>query len=349
VHVLYVAFDPLKYPRIEKIAHALRMFENVKFDTMIPKFRLASRRSRIERFLVAPMNYATVLLQILFVRADMFWVANCPDILVLPLILRRKRYILDYRAVWALDVKKEFEVGLLVRLASLFENIALGHAQIITLTTSRLSGKAQSFRKPMFVIPNYPMKSFGTTSSSPKDFRSRFGYREDDKIVLFVGKLTSAEGADLLPKIIGDVLSKAKAIFWIVGDGPLYPFLEKFAGQFRGLVRLFGWQPHDSIPDFIAASDVCIAVRAQDDRSPYCNEEGIFKLSEYMFFEKPIVACGVVESDEYLLVDEKNMASGILSALNGSVRASTRKTWEEYSEREVQRVFDLVLKGKLRF
>jgi glycosyltransferase involved in cell wall biosynthesis len=293
------------------------------------------------------MNYVAVLLQVLFVRADMFWVANCPDILVLPLILRRKRYILDYRAVWSLDVKKEFGVGLLVRLASFFENIALGHAQIITLPTSRLMKKTRSFGRPVFVFPNYPMKSFGATSFSSKDFRGRYGYHEDDKIVLFVGKLTAAEGADFLPKIIEDVLGRAKVIFWIVGDGPLYTSLEEFSSHFHGLVRLFGWQSHDKIPDFIAAADVCIVVRAQDDRSSYCNEEGLQKMSEYMFFEKPIVACGVAESNEYLLVDEKDMASGILSALEGSVRASTRKTWEEYSEGQVQRMFALILKGEL--
>jgi glycosyltransferase involved in cell wall biosynthesis len=339
--------DPLRYPRIKKIAHALRIYENLTFDVMIPKFRYRSRGSRIKRFLVGATNYAAVLLQVLLVRADLFWVANCPDILVLPLILRRKQYILDYRAVWALDVQKEFESELLVRLASLFECFALGYARIITPTTSRLVKKVLGFSKPVFVFPNYPDRSFGELSISPKDLRRRNGNNEDDKIVLFVGKLSSAEGADFLPEIIEDVLSKAKSFFWIVGDGPLYDSLKRFAGRFNGLVRLFGWQSHDKIPNFIAAADVCISVRAQDERSTYCNEEGVFKLSEYMFFEKPIVACGVSPSNEYLLVDRKDMATGILSALNGAVRASARKTWEEYSEKEVQKMFDLILGSKI--
>jgi len=346
MHVTYIALDPLKYPRIEKIAYTLRKYNDIKFDVMIPKFRIVRRGGKIERILFSVINYLAVLLQIIFVRADFFWVANCPDILVVPLVLRKKRYVLEYRSPWSLEVENEFGHGPWVRLSALFEKFALKHAWIITLTTSKLMVRVRSFGKPVFVIPNYPLKSFGAISVSREDFRKRCGCHEDDKVILFVGKLTRVEGADLLNDIIDDSLSRAKVVFWIVGGGPLYPLLEKLAEKFPDEVKLFGWQPHREIPNFIAAVDVCIAPRHASPYSIFYNEEGVSKISEYMFFEKPIVACGIAESKQYLLVDKDKMVDGIIRALGGDFSPPKRHTWEEHSEKKIFEMFNSVYSSK---
>jgi glycosyltransferase involved in cell wall biosynthesis len=345
MHILYVALDPLKSPRIKRFAHTLRKYGEVGFDVMIPKFRFVSRGGKISRLFLAVINYATVLMQILFVQADLFWVANCPDVLVFPLVLRRKRYVLDYRSPWAVEVEDEFGSGPWVRLTAFFEAFALRHAWIVTLTTSKLATRIKDFGKPFFVFPNYPLKAFGKMSCSGQEFKERWGYHRGDKIILFVGKLTRVEGADMLPSIMEDVLKKADVTFWIVGSGSLYPSLKQFEKRFQGKVKLFGWQPHKEIPSFISAADVCIAPRHKSPFSVFYNEEGVSKLSEYMFFEKPIIACGVAESNEYLLVEEEEMAGAILRAVDNMVRPSKRKTWEEYSEKRIREMFNLVESG----
>jgi glycosyltransferase involved in cell wall biosynthesis len=347
MHVLYIALDPLKYPRIKKLARTFQKHENIDFDVMIPKFRVVYRGGRIGRFLMAVINYLTVLLQILFSRADLFMVANCPDILVFPLALRRRRYVFEYRSPWAIEVEDEFGSGPWVRFTAFIERFALQHAWIITLTTSRLLVRVKMYGKPVFVFPNYPPKTFGTVSVSSDEFKESLSYGKDSRVVLFVGKLTRVEGADMLPKIMEDVLDKADVFFWIVGSGPLYPALEEFAKRFPAKVKLFGWQPHEKIPDFISAADVCIAPRHRSIFSDFYNEEGVTKISEYMFFEKPIVACGVAESGEYLLVGEGKMAEGILKALTGSVQPSRRRTWEDYSERQISEMLSLIQSGKI--
>lgn len=348
LHVTYVALDPLKYPRIKKIAYSLKNYKGVKFEVMVPRFRFIYRGGRIGRLFFAFLNYFAVLLQIFCVRADVFWVANCPDILVLPLVFRRKRYILEYRSPWAMEVEYEFGMGPWTRFAAFFERFALKHAWVVTLTTSKLLSRVRSFGKPVFVIPNYPLKSFGKNIISRKKFRKRYGLDESDKVVLFVGKLTHVEGADLLPRIVKNMIKKDdKVMFWIVGDGPLYEKLKKFAEKLPRQVKLFGWQEHSSIPNFILASDVCIAPRHRSPYSDFYNEEGVSKLSEYMFFEKPIVACGIAESDEYLLVGEDEMADGILKALHGGIYRSRRRTWEEFSEKKIYEMFNLIFSGKI--
>lgn len=346
--VVYVALDPLRYPRIRKIFYTLRKCKHIEFSIMIPRFRFVYRGGRFGRLFFAFLNYLSVILQVFFVRADLFWVANCPDILVFPLILRRKRYILDYRSPWAIEVAQEFGKGPWEKLAFLFERFALKNAWIITLTTSKLFERVESYAKPTFVIPNYPLESFGRTTVSKEEFRRRYGCDADDRVVLFVGKLTHVEGADLLPKIMEDSFKKdARVVFWIIGDGPLYEMLKAFADRFPKRVKLFGWQQHKNIPNFIEASDVCIAPRHKSPYSVYYNEEGVSKFSEYMFFEKPIVACGVAKSNEYLLVDEEDMADGILKALRGEAQRSKRRTWEEYSEKKIIELFNMICSGKI--
>lgn len=348
MRVVYVAWDPLKYPRIGKIARTLGKRGDVEFAVMIPKFKFVYRGAKIGRLLLSIVNYLTVLSQIFFLRGDIFFVANCPDILVIPLIVRRKRYILEYRSPWSLEVEGEFGSGPWVRLAAFFERYALRNAWIITLTTSKLMPKVKDYVKPIFVIPNYPLKNFSAVDvSSRKAMRERFGVEKNSKIVLFVGKLTRVEGADLLPKIIEDVLKEADVTFWIVGGGPLQSSLETFAKKFPNKVKLFGWQPHSEVPKFIEASDVCIAPRHKSAYSNFYNEEGVSKLSEYMLFGKPIVACGIAESKEYLLVEEEKMAEGVLKALKGKVSPPASRSWEDNCEAKLNELFNLIKAGKL--
>ena len=346
--VTYIALDPLRYPRIKKIAYSLRECSDIDFHVMLPKVRLIAHKSRTMRMVYAVVNYVAVMLQILFVRSNIFWVANCPDILVIPLVLRRKRYILEYRSPWSFEVEIEFGLKPFFQLAAIIERMALEHAALITLTTSRLMEKVKSLHKPVYVIPNYPLKTFGTITVSRQELRESNDCTEEDRVVLFVGKLSRVEGADMIPKIVKDVLARAedKIGFWIVGDGPFHSALREFAKSAPRNIKLFGWQPHERIPDFISAADVCIAPRHKSAFQFLYNEENVFKISEYMFFEKPIVACGIAESQEYLLVDEDEMAEAILRALSGLVRRPKRRIWEDHCEKKIRQMLSIVESSK---
>ena len=54
-----------------------------------------------------------------------------------------------------------------------------------------------------------------------------------------------------------------------------------------------------------------------------------------MLFGKPIVACGIAGSKQYLLLDEKEMAEGIIEALNGKVPSPSYRTWEDCCEKKI--------------
>jgi glycosyltransferase involved in cell wall biosynthesis len=331
----------MKYARIGKIRCSIKKCGGVEFDVMVPKVRFIWRGGVMGRLIVGIINYLAIILQIMFVRADVFWVANSPDILALPVALRRKRYVLEYRSPWALQIKDELGHGPWVQLSAIIENLALKWAEVITLTTSKLVVRVRRYNKPTFVIPNYPLKTSRVTVSQA-EFREKHGGHGNQKVVLFVGRLSRMEGADMLCNIAAEVLQNVNAVFWIVGDGPLYPLLQRCEKRFPFNIKLFGWRPHEEVPNFINAADVCIVPRHKVSYSYFYNEEGVTKISEYMFFEKPIVACGISESKQYLLVDEREMPEGIIKALDGEVSRPTRRTWEHYCEKKICELLDLL-------
>jgi len=340
--LVYITLYPEKYPRVKKIATTLEG-KDINFQALTPRIRIKLGNRKVERLISAFITYTSFLLQIFFTEANIYWVANAPDIFFLPLILKKKEYIVDYRSSWPLVIKLEFGKGMLSRIAGYLTYTALKYAKVITLTSSALLKDVKKFGKKVYVIPNYPQKDYFKPDVSRDQFRKLHGVKKGDKIILFIGKLAKIEGADILPSIIKELLEKRKkVVLWIVGDGALRSMAEELERKIPENVRFFGWRPYREIPNFINAADVCIVPRHKGPVSYSWNEECVFKISEYMFFRKPIVACGVAPSKEYLLVKRQDMVKGILEALEGNVPKPTRRTWEDECEEKVLEVIEFI-------
>lgn len=339
--LVYVTLYPEKYPRIKKIESTLRGRADVSFQALVPKVRIKLGTGKFERIASAFVTYPCFLLQILFTRADVYWVTTSPDVFILPIVLKRQPYILEYRSPWEMEAKMEFtKLGFL---AAQISHMALKHASAITLTTSTFVKDLEKFGKKLFVIPNYPQRQEFKSDVPAKQFRKAHGIKGDKKIVLFVGKLSTVEGFDILPSIIEKLSNRDKRIvFWIVGDGELRSTASDLQRRFPNSMRFFGWKPYKEIPNFINSADVCIVPRHKTSSSKYCNEEGIHKISEYMLFGKPIVACGVAPSTQYMSVPIQDMADGIQRAFEGKAPNPTPKTWEDDCEEKVIEVLDFI-------
>jgi len=44
------------------------------------------------------------------------------------------------------------------------------------------------------------------------------------------------------------------------------------------------------------------------------------------------------------IIVEKEMAEGIIKALNGEVHSSSRRTWEDYCEKKIYEMFNLIVR-----
>jgi len=121
-----------------------------------------------------------------------------------------------------------------------------------------------------------------------KEIREKYRIKKDDIVLFFMGWLYRFSGL----KEVAIKLSKIKdrnIKLLIVGDGDAFNDLQKIKGKcnMQDTIILTGKQPYDSIPKFIAASDICLL--------PAYNNEIMrnivpIKMYEYMAMEKPVIA-----------------------------------------------------------
>ena len=119
--------------------------------------------------------------------------------------------------------------------------------------------------------------------------REKLGISNDDVVLFFMGWLYSFSGlrevAVELEKT-GDKYPFIKLL--IVGEGDLYPELQQMQNGFI-CQRLFlaGWQPYEKIPEYVAASDICL-LPAHDNE--IMRNIVPIKMYEYLACGKPVIA-----------------------------------------------------------
>ena len=169
------------------------------------------------------------------------------------------------------------------------------------------------------------------TPLEPAEARARLGLPAG-LWILFVGNLVPWQGVETLLEAFRRVsMSVPEARLAIVGDGPLRGPLEGLARELQIANRVYfpGTVPHEDVPRFIGASDVCAAPftqmrNARIGLSP-------LKLYEYLACGRPIVASDVPGVRELLdgsgagiLVrpdDPGALTKALVSILNDPLRA----------------------------
>lgn len=120
-----------------------------------------------------------------------------------------------------------------------------------------------------------------------KEIRKKYGINKDDIVLFFMGWLYHFSGV----KEVAMELSKLKdknIKFLIVGDGDAFNDLQKIREKYnmQDKIILTGKQPYESIPLYIASSNICIL--------PAYNNEVMrnivpIKMYEYMAMGKPVI------------------------------------------------------------
>ena len=90
--------------------------------------------------------------------------------------------------------------------------------------------------------------------------------------------------------------------------------------------------------------------RHKNNFSEYYNEQGVQKIAEYLVLDKPVVACNIAKSDNYLLVNEDLFVQGIIDTINSkktslpSIRE--KRFWENESEAALIKAIKNVLSSQ---
>jgi glycosyltransferase involved in cell wall biosynthesis len=185
--------------------------------------------------------------------------------------------------------------------------------------------------------------------------REKLGLCKDDVVLFFMGWLYTFSGLREVALELAKVRDEYPSVkLLIVGEGDLHHELQRIKKDYslQQLV-LVGWQPYEKVPEFIAASDVCLL--------PAYNNEVMrnivpIKMYEYMACGKPVIATklpgilkefgegnGVVYVDKSAEVMEK--AIGLGNDETERLGAKARDFVERYSWDEITRSFEAILQG----
>ena len=121
------------------------------------------------------------------------------------------------------------------------------------------------------------------------EIRKRYGIKEDDSVLFFMGWLYDFSGLKEVATELSKIADEKPNIkLLIVGDGDAFDDLQRIREEYHleNRIILTGKQPYESIPSFIASSDVCLL--------PAYNNETMrdivpIKLYEYMAMGKPVI------------------------------------------------------------
>lgn len=118
--------------------------------------------------------------------------------------------------------------------------------------------------------------------------RHQYNIKEDDKVLFFMGFLYHFAG--LKEVALEFAKNKYKNLkLLIVGDGDAYSDLQNIVEEhdLKDKVILTGIKPYNEIPEFLAASDICILPSYPDEE--IMQDIVPIKIYEYMAMGKPII------------------------------------------------------------
>jgi glycosyltransferase involved in cell wall biosynthesis len=125
---------------------------------------------------------------------------------------------------------------------------------------------------------------------SGRIIRKKYGFSDNDVVLTFVGVLYNFSGLKEVAIQFERIKKNYPEIkLFIVGDGDALNDLKKIQKNFNleKKIVLAGRQPYDKIPEFIAASDICLLpaykTEIMVDIVP-------IKMYEYMAMKKPVIA-----------------------------------------------------------
>ena len=121
------------------------------------------------------------------------------------------------------------------------------------------------------------------------EIRERYGIEKDDSVFFFMGWLYDFSGLKEVATELSKIMDEKPDIkLLIVGDGDAFDDLQRIREDYHleNQIILTGKQPYETIPAFIASSDICLL--------PAYNNEIMrdivpIKLYEYMAMGKPVI------------------------------------------------------------
>jgi glycosyltransferase involved in cell wall biosynthesis len=256
------------------------------------------------------------------------------DVLVSPFLVGGK-YLLDYHVPMDIELKW-LGMTSLARITQILMPKLVKSASVVIAPNKAMLNHAFKYGETAnaFIIPNYPLKRF-KVDIAKEVARAKLGIPENSRMVLSVcaGRVREIYGIDFLLQTWIKVAKEVEGTeLYLIGattelgySKSLEKHLEAYGVHFIGNIS------HNDVAYWIAASDVCVSQRTPGFPVNFYNIYDSLKLSEYASFEKPIVAAGYSNCDDYLSpkTTVSEFSRDIKRALNGDAPKPQPHFWEE--------------------
>lgn len=170
--------------------------------------------------------------------------------------------------------------------------------------------------------------------------RKEYGIEKNELVLFFMGWIYHFAGIKEVAKEIGEKnLQDIKLM--VVGDGDAFNDLEEISDSYQlgEQLVLTGKQPYNKIPEFIAASDVCILPAYRDEE--IMQDIVPIKIYEYMAMGKPVIATNLPgikaefgELNGVFYVDQPEDVIGMGFKLDKEVAGKTARKFVENNDWE---------------
>ncbi|MHA1927808.1 MAG: glycosyltransferase [Candidatus Thorarchaeota archaeon] len=318
--IILIGSEPRDMTRLRRTYDSLKeMGANVKI------FNAYHEPSGPPRIVKGAIRYFVIMLQVLLTKADIYHFFNVPDVIGLPLIMKRGVVVYDVRSPWSAAIKETFGISSLTMIAGIIERFMTRTADIVVAVNRPLALRAKRFGgKRVLISPNYPPADFGPIRSR-EEMRESLGLG-NSPTVLYLGRITKVEGVSLLMSVIQKTCqAHPNVIFLIVGGGAQEDAFKKFITEegFEKNVVMTGWVPHEEVADYINAVDLCLLPRKWDSYSDYIGPDSVWKAGEYLALGKPVIApkMGGFATAKYPVIpaDPSEMADAVIAFISNPI------------------------------
>lgn len=275
----------------KKIINVNRAFKDARVTLIRPGFIKLPGISRIS----AHFTHYRVIKRIIDTESiDAIILYSAPTNGIQTLKLAHKKGIpVLFRSIDILHQMVHYSYYSFLRYPTLFiERIVYSEADLILTLTPKLAEYALKMGATRDLIKLVP-HGVDTKIFYPREdegLKEKYGLDRTDKIILFLGTLSTFSGMDSFvkefPKILKEI-PETKLI--IVGGGPIFERIRRLIRRLKisNNVILTGFQPHHLVPEYINLADICINPFHINEATKYILPN---KITQYLACAKPVIA-----------------------------------------------------------
>ena len=159
-------------------------------------------------------------------------------------------------------ITSKFLLGLLFRV----ERYIMGNADVISsISQGMIKRIASKTNKEVILFPNWSNGQVMFPIKDKQGLKSKFGFKEDDILVLYSGAIGEKQGLESLLSIAQSLSSIPKLKFLICGTGPYKETLKVIASSKRLTnVSFIPLQPSEMFNEFLNMADIHLILQKAD-------------------------------------------------------------------------------------